>query len=124
MQSVTIRWGAFVEVDEIRMTYEFESEPEKRAFLYGVDESSAWMDYDLVEEQEVTESVGDASLYQCDSCGGTNVQACLPGFFDANNNFAFCEFDTEAETLYWLCANCEDRVVIIKPTGDTERGRW
>ena len=41
---VKINWG---QTKESTKTYEFETEKEMDAFLYGVDESNGWLSYDI-----------------------------------------------------------------------------
>ena len=41
---VKINWG---QTKESIKTYEFETEKEMDAFLYGVDESNGWLSYDI-----------------------------------------------------------------------------
>ena len=44
---VKIMWGITSLGDTQTKTYEFETEKEKDAFLYGVDESNGWLSYDI-----------------------------------------------------------------------------
>ena len=45
----TIKWGT---EKEITKTYIFEDETQKAFFLKGVDESSGWLEYEIVEKGE------------------------------------------------------------------------
>lgn len=45
---VTIAWGG---EKQIESKYSFATEAELTAFLYGVDESSGWMDYEILDEE-------------------------------------------------------------------------
>ena len=47
--SVTILWGQALRKDEPD-TYEFDTEKELYAFLHGVEESSGWMEYEILCE--------------------------------------------------------------------------
>ena len=47
--SITILWGQALRKDEPD-TYEFDTEKELEAFLHGVNESSGWMEYDILCE--------------------------------------------------------------------------
>lgn len=47
--SVTILWGQALRKDEPD-TYEFDTEKELHAFLHGVEESSGWMEYEILCE--------------------------------------------------------------------------
>lgn len=47
--SVTILWGQALRKDEPD-TYEFDTEKELEAFMHGVNESSGWMEYDILCE--------------------------------------------------------------------------
>lgn len=52
--SVSILWGQNPELDEREpQTYSFGTEAELDAFLEGVDAMDGWMDYQIVEEDEV-----------------------------------------------------------------------
>jgi hypothetical protein len=46
---VKIVWGS--QGDQVK-TYEFDTEKEKDAFLYGVDESNGWLSYDIAIHPE------------------------------------------------------------------------
>ena len=46
-----IRWGEIQTREETPVCeYIFKTEAEQKAFLQGVDESSGWLDYEIVEE--------------------------------------------------------------------------
>lgn len=47
---VKITWGVTSWGDDQTKTYEFETEEEMDAFLYGVDEANGWMEYKIIEE--------------------------------------------------------------------------
>tara|TARA_R110000824_G_scaffold7258_4_gene32732 strand:+ start:8646 stop:8957 length:312 start_codon:yes stop_codon:yes gene_type:complete len=47
--SVTILWGQALRKDKPD-TYEFDTEEELYAFLHGVEESSGWMEYEILCE--------------------------------------------------------------------------
>ena len=44
---VKITWGVTSWGDAQTKTYEFKTEKEMDAFLYGVDESNGWLSYDI-----------------------------------------------------------------------------
>lgn len=46
---VTILWGQIPE-DNKPITYSFDTEKELNAFMYGVDETVGWLDYEIIEE--------------------------------------------------------------------------
>jgi len=48
---VIIRFGSegFASKDT-EMSYSFDTESEKDAFLYGIDEASGWLDYEVIKE--------------------------------------------------------------------------
>lgn len=48
---VKINWGSTSFGDEQMKTYDFDTEKEMDAFLFGVDESNGWLSYDIVEEK-------------------------------------------------------------------------
>jgi len=48
--TVKIIWGITTLPDSKASTYQFDTEKEMEAFLYGVDEGNGWLDYDVVEE--------------------------------------------------------------------------
>lgn len=54
MFKVKIRWGSMEPTDPFE--YEFKTEAERDAFLYGVEESSGWMDYEIVEDDTTDEN--------------------------------------------------------------------
>lgn len=122
MPFATIRWGAN-HADEVEpVNYFFDSHAKRDSFLEGVEAANGWMEYEVVAS-DADEDDGDTG-YHCDKCGSGDVQACLPAFFDANKNFEYCDFDPEAETLYWYCNSCGDDTTVVKPDGSLERGRW
>ena len=45
---VKISWG---QTKDSTKTYEFETEKEMDAFLYGADEANGWMEYKIIEEE-------------------------------------------------------------------------
>jgi hypothetical protein len=56
MFTVKIRWGSMEQTQPFE--YSFVTEAGRDAFLYGVEESSGWMDYELVEDDKTAETVG------------------------------------------------------------------
>jgi len=54
MPSITIRWGSNLIEEKERpvCTAEFKTQAELVAYLEGVDDSSGWMDYEVVEEED------------------------------------------------------------------------
>jgi len=47
---VKITWGVTSWGDDQTKVYEFDSEKELDAFLFGVDEANGWLEYEIVEE--------------------------------------------------------------------------
>ena len=48
---VKITWGVTSLGDDQTKTYEFDTEKELDAFLYGVDEANGWLEYEIIEEK-------------------------------------------------------------------------
>lgn len=61
---------------------------------------------------------------KCATCHGTNVEICMPAWFDPNNDMAFYDMDADADELSTWCRDCGDSCVLIAPDGSMIRGRW
>ena len=48
MYTVTILWGECAEGTDTPVTYEFSTEAEREAFLWGVEEMNGWLGYETV----------------------------------------------------------------------------
>jgi hypothetical protein len=116
-----IEWGStpWEEVESER--YQFDNREERDGFLRGIEAAAGWSDYKVVSTD--TDEKSEAA-YFCDECGSADVEACLPAFFDPNENFQYCNFDVDADALYWHCYACGENVSVVKPSGDVESGRW
>lgn len=62
--------------------------------------------------------------YRCADCGSTDVEVCLPGWFNPNKNLRFIDCDAEAEELAVYCNDCGDTHGVIAPNGKVITGRW
>ena len=47
---VKIHWGVTSFGDDQVKTYEFDTEKEMDAFLFGVDEGNGWLEYEILED--------------------------------------------------------------------------
>ena len=50
MYTVTILWGKAPEKSNTPETYEFGTDAERQAFLWGVEEMHGWLGYEIVEQ--------------------------------------------------------------------------
>ena len=48
---VKITWGVTSWGDDQTKVYEFDTEKELDAFLFGVDEANGWLEYEIIEEK-------------------------------------------------------------------------
>ena len=48
---VKIHWGVTSFGDDQTKTYQFDTEKEMDAFLFGVDEANGWLEYEIIEEE-------------------------------------------------------------------------
>lgn len=62
--------------------------------------------------------------YCCSNCYSVDVEVCLPGWFNPNDELSFVECDDAADELSTYCNTCGDNAPIIAPNGDIIRGRW
>lgn len=122
MNAVQIRWGSNPADNIEPVSYTFDTRAARDAFLEGVEAAAGWLDYTVLTSEP--DDQASNSEYHCDACGSSSMQACLPAYFDANDNFEYCDADYEAMVLTWFCNACGESVAVVKPTGEIERGRW
>jgi hypothetical protein len=52
MYTLKIMWGEFTDSTTTPEVYEFSTEAEREAFLWGVEEMNGWLDYEIVEKSD------------------------------------------------------------------------
>jgi hypothetical protein len=62
--------------------------------------------------------------FTCIDCGSTDVEVCLPAWFNPNKKLKFVECDAVAEALSIFCNDCEDTTGLSSPNGQVITGRW
>jgi len=67
MNTVTIQWGTVASREgNPPKTYEFNTQAELNAFLFGISEMDGWMEYQIVDPDEVVPE--DDDFFQCEHC--------------------------------------------------------
>lgn len=55
---------------------------------------------------------GDGPEYRCLTCGGHEVEARVPGWYDMNRSWAHVDMDEGAEPEGYWCRLCQDEVTV------------
>lgn len=65
------------------------------------------------------------SRYHCKECRGSQVEVCLPGWYEPNSGHRHVGKDEEARILAARCSECDEAVAVWNPWVQRyETGRW